>query len=177
MRDESIFEMQKQQARRVAIIYRQLQFLDSRMLAYEKVLSSTWNKLRALFSRKWMMAQVEKEQLEILRIHDEQIKEASEKAQEEKAKPKLTIVGANGISKLCLLFTVSVFASGCVSLKTHRLAMKECALVQGNLRNEINAKTDRLRRFNQINEDGSLRTKRNDDSKGWDQNDGSNDEQ
>lgn len=176
MRDGQIFEIQKQEAKRLAMVYRQLQFLDARIAAYETVLSSTWNTLKAIFNRSWLMKQVEIEQLKILREHDQAIRESIEKAKEEKAKPKLTIVGSNGISKLtaiCLFLLVS----GCVTSKTHREVIRQNDLKVRSLQNEINAKTERLRRFNQINEDGSLRTKRNDDSKGWDRHEGSNDQQ
>ena len=191
MRDEKIIQAQDQERKRAAVIYRQLQFLDSRFLAYEKVLGSTWNKLKSIFNHKWLMKEVERVQFEILREHDKAINEAAERAKEEKSKPKLTIVGANGISKLVILFVAGVFASGCVSLKKYK--QMEYDLVQNQLKtfqeldnckkvskaqeNEIRAKTDRLKRFNQVDEKGNLRKlnmfKGDVDPNGWDGPDGS----
>lgn len=54
-------------------------------------------------------------------------------------------------------------------------ADRQCLALQAKINSQVNAiqvdlasKNERLRRFNQLNEDGTLRTKKSDDSKGWD---------
>lgn len=191
MRDEKIIQAQEQERKRTAIIYRQLQFLDSRFLAYEKVLGSTWNKLKFIFNHKWLVKEVERVQLEILKEHDKAMMEAAEKANEEKAKPKIKIVGANGIPKLGLMLVAALLSIGCVSLKKHndiiasisksdfssKSELEQCQREQAQMRNELKAKTDRLRRFNQVDENGNLRKlnlfKGEVDPNGWDGPDGS----
>lgn len=191
MRDGQILEIQKQEAKRLAMVYRQLQFVDTRISAYEKVLSSTWNKLKAMLNHAWLIREVEKQQLEMLKAHDDVIREKAEKVKEEKVKTKLTIVGANGISKLGIVLIAGLFASGCVSAKKFRkmeadmahnqlqtfVALEECRKAYKVQSNELRAKTERLKRFNQLDEQGNLRKlnifKGDVDPEGWDGPDGS----
>lgn len=172
MRDEKIYQMQDSERRRFGMVYRQVMFLSSRHDAYEIVLSKPWARIRALFSNTWLRREVDSVQLRIVNEHDELVKKNAELAQAEARKPK--IVGLNG--KVLAIIFMSVLSTSCVSMTKHKRLQERYRIDVATLTNEVNAKTQRLRRFNQINEDGSLRVRKNDDSKGWDQNEGSNDE-
>lgn len=99
MRDDQVYHLSKENDKKVmaldnkiAAIYRQMQFLNSRIQAYEKVFSDRWQILRALFHPAWLKAQVDIEQMELLKKHDEGIKAAAEKLKEEQHKPTLVKV-------------------------------------------------------------------------------------
>jgi hypothetical protein len=65
------------------------------------------------------------------------------------------------MKRLILLCGVMVMAGGCVTKKTMLQAVDEaemrCQFTIRGIQAELDAKTDRLRRFNQVNPDGSLR--------------------
>lgn len=96
MRDESIFLMQQQQAKRLSMIYRQLVFLDTRLQAIEFTLSSPWEILMTIFRPSQFWKKVNNLQVGLMHRHDEEIKSRVEKQKEESKKPKLTIVNQNG---------------------------------------------------------------------------------
>ena len=93
--------------------------------------------------------------------------------------------------KMIVILALALIAPACASKSQLQKARTEgfteadrqCLELQGRiqeriaqLKSDLAAKNERLRRFNQINEDGTLRTKAVDDSKGWDKQGGSNDE-
>lgn len=96
MRDNQIIERQYNDAKRISMIYRQMVFIDTRLQAMESVFKklSWWE--RVFLSPADLFQRIDKIHLEVMRLHDEQLKQANE---EQKAKPKLTIVGANGALK------------------------------------------------------------------------------
>ncbi len=173
MRDEKFFQMQEMEQRGRAALYRQLQILASRTEAYEIVLDSTWNIMKAVFIPGWLKKSVDMVQMDLIKKHDETMKAAIEKQKQEKAKPKLTIVGST------LVLILSFLMVGCVSKKNYDELQKnfsDCQSVVGPMNHELNTKNERLRKLNQLNEDNSLRTKKSDDRKGWDAQKGANDE-
>lgn len=172
MRDEKIYQMQDSERKRFGMVYRQVMFLSSRHDAYEIVLSKPWARIRALFSNAWLRREVDSVQLRLVNEHDERVKQNAEMAKAEARKPK--IVGLNG--KVLVVLLIAFMPTSCVSISKHKRLQERYRIDMARITNEVNAKTERLRRFNQINEDGSLRSKKNDDSKGWDQNEGSHDE-
>ena len=95
MRDGQILQRQQIDGRRIAMIYKQMVFIDTRMQAMESVFKNLtfWERLH--LSPNEVIKRVDKLHLEILRLHDKQLKEVQET---EKATSKLTIVGANGVS-------------------------------------------------------------------------------
>lgn len=169
MRDTKIYEMRDQEAKRLAMLYRQVQFIQTRIDAYEKVLSTTGSVFKAFLNRSWLKYEVDRVQVELLKEHDEMIKASVEKAKEEAKKPKLSIVGANGISKLTVAVLMLFVISGCVSKKTYNHGLKdsyqsgykaadqECIGLQKKYISYIESLKDRLKRFNQIDENGELR--------------------
>lgn len=172
MRDDKIYQMRNEEFRRMAAMARQLLFVETRQEAMELVMSSTSNVLRGIFNTSWLKRQIDQEQVKLLQGHEDRAREYREKERQEEAKPKLSI-GANGLSKLVGFIFVLSFL-GCVprayyqnKVEILEHANSECLAKVKTQDNEIKQKTDKLRRFNQINEDGSLRTKVNDDSKGW----------
>jgi hypothetical protein len=93
VRDDQILQRQQNDAKRISMIYRQMVFIDTRFQAMESVFKKlTWFE-RVFGSSKDIMQKVDKLHLEVLKLHDEQLKAANE---EQKSKPKLTLVGANG---------------------------------------------------------------------------------
>ena len=75
-------------------LYKQIQFLNTRMRAYEKVLSSRKAMLKAIFNPEWLKQAVDVAQLDFLAEHDREMREAAEKVKAERPKAKLTIVGS-----------------------------------------------------------------------------------
>lgn len=175
MRDDQVFKIQQDLSGNIATIYKQLLFLDSRMQSYEMVLSDRKSMLKAIWSPKWLKGAVDKFQMNLLQKHGKQMDEAVKKRDEESRKPKITLLKAVSVAVLSLgLF------SGCVSMKVYKADIKksyehgykdadaECIKLQERIKPYVIGLQERLRKFNQLNEDGSLRTKKVDDSKGWD---------
>lgn len=172
----------------MAMLYRQVQFIQARVDAYEAILSNPLNVLRGIFRRKWLKQRVGELQLALIQKHDAELKQAVEVVKAEKMKPKLTVVGANGIPKLALVLVAALAFSGCVTKRVYKAdvekartegyekANRECLALQQKIAIYVTSLQDRLRKFNQLNEDNSLRTKKNDDSKSWNANQGANDE-
>lgn len=93
MRDNQILERQMNDAKRITMIYRQMVFIDTRLQAMESVFKKlSWFE-RIFLNQEALFQRIDKLHFEVMRAHDEQLKQANE---EQKAKPKLTIVAANG---------------------------------------------------------------------------------
>ena len=164
-------DMNDRRAKNEALLYRQFQFLNTRMEAYETVLSSRKAMFRALWNPKWLKAAVDAIQMALMKAHDEKMKAIVE----EKKKPKLA-VPKPGLTVVTALLLGLLF-SGCVSKRYHDFALGEatvkiqdCEKVNRALVNEIAAKTKRLDAFNQVDEYGRLRPLRKweGDTEGWD---------
>lgn len=97
MREFEVRAMHEADARRMSLILRQFEFMKTRFDAYETVLSSRKAMFRALWNPAWLRRAVDAVQATYLNMIDEQRKAAAEKVKEEASKPKLTIVGANGL--------------------------------------------------------------------------------
>lgn len=82
MRDDSIMRMHEANVRRVMLLLRQFEFLETKIRAYEYILSDRWSILKAIWNPIWMKRCVDNKQKELLserkRMMDEVI-----------AKPKL----------------------------------------------------------------------------------------
>ena len=87
--------MQKDEARKMASLFRQIQFLNLRLLAYEQIVSKPWVAMRGLFQPQWLWQKVDKLQMQFIKEHDEEVA----KAIEVQKQPKIDIIGANGIIK------------------------------------------------------------------------------
>lgn len=90
MRDERIYQMNESNFRRVMLLLRQFEFLNTRQLAFEQILSSGWKmRLIALFSFESFIRLVDNRQKELL---------AACKEEEKKARmmPKIIAVSGNG---------------------------------------------------------------------------------
>lgn len=98
MRDGEIMQRINGVEKRLAGIYRQNIFLETRLRAYETVLSKPWA-IRAMFDAKWLKAQVDRVQMEFIREHDAETMKRAEEVKEKAMKPKLTIVNSNGMVK------------------------------------------------------------------------------
>lgn len=99
MRDDQILNLHNDEKKRLAIIYRQVMFIQTRIEAYETVLSNRWNVLRGTFDPQSIKKLVDMEQLRLIRKHDEEVRENEEKNKQERLKPKLSIISPNGILK------------------------------------------------------------------------------
>jgi hypothetical protein len=94
MRDADVFQREAQTQKRVAMIYRQMVFLDCRVQAFEKVLTEPWALLKAIFNPLAALRRVNNFQIELMKRHDQELTEA---VQERKAKPNLVIARPNGV--------------------------------------------------------------------------------
>lgn len=181
MRDEQILGMNADTARKVFAIYKQCRYLDTRLTAYEMLFENRKAILKAIWNPQWLRTAADAIQLELIKKHDEEIQESAKRAEEEAKKPKLTVVKS-------LAFILAFSLVSCVSIPTNKKQKEqsfnegyakaniECLDLQIKIRDYVYALQERLRKFNQLNEDGTLRSKKNDDSKGWDKNEGQNDE-
>jgi len=194
MRNGNVYDrLNEANDKKVATLYRQIQFIQTRLQAYEIVTFEMGliDVIKSLFSRKTLRTRVDQVQLRLIQEHDQAAKESLEKSKEEKTKPKLTIVGANGISKLTFILVVGALSSGCVSIKKHNkivasmahdnanatALLDNCKKVAKSQENEIKAKTARLHRLGQVDNAGNLRKwhpwEGDTDPNGWDGPDGS----
>lgn len=92
MRDQEVYNQMQATSRKVALIYKQVTFLDSRLQSFESVLqTSTW--WERLFGINHLIQKVDKLHLALMQKHDEELRK---REQEHAAKPKLTIVSPTG---------------------------------------------------------------------------------
>ncbi len=98
MRDGQVYAMQEANARRSGLILGQFTFLETRQRAFEIVCKSStlWKRLRFFWNPQYFMDDVDAVQMILLEDSKKKMAAASEKAKEDAAKPKLTIVGASG---------------------------------------------------------------------------------
>lgn len=95
MRDHEVYRMAKGLQDQTALIYRQVQFLNTRLSAIEAVLESRIGLLKALFSSTWLKNTVDNVQKALLKQHDDEMRALAEKKKEEAQKPKITLL--NGV--------------------------------------------------------------------------------
>jgi hypothetical protein len=96
VRDDQIIQRQNNDAKRISMIYRQMVFIDTRLQAMESVYKKLTRWERLFASSEDIMKKVDQLHLEVMKMHDDQLKDAQEVAKMERSKPKLTLVGANG---------------------------------------------------------------------------------
>jgi hypothetical protein len=170
MKDGFLIKKTQDQAKNISIIYNQLKFIDSRMQAFEKLLENRWDILKAIWNPKGFKKDVDELQIFLLRKHDQNVKEAMQKAQDEANKPKLTIVGSNGFKGVGMAFLlVLTLLTGCISSREYKdmrvkmynegyeAANFDCVNLQLKIKNYIQTLKDRLQKFNQIDSEGNLR--------------------
>jgi len=87
MRDAQVYKMHESEARRVALLYKQFEFLMTRMEAYETVLSSRKAMLRAIWNPAWLKGAVDEIQTALLKVSQEKMREAA---------GKIKVFGTNG---------------------------------------------------------------------------------
>lgn len=172
MRDGQIYKMQENEQQRFALLYRQVNFLNIRMEAYETVLkaSTVTDRIKWLFKPAVMESVVNFKMLALLRQHDEEARERAAKAKEEAAKPK--IVNPFTLKPVAVVLVCVGLLSGCVTMKAHQKALKveqdSCLEARTQQQSyyeklirryqaEIAAKNKRLKSFNQVDEVGNLR--------------------
>lgn len=180
-----MYDMNQRRAANEVLLYKQFQFLNTRMEAYETVLTSRSTMLKAILNPKWLAREVNLRQALLMKAHDDAMREVAKKQKEEAAKPKLTIVGANGIKAMVAIIAFALF-SGCVSNKYHAAkvaeaykvgydqADKECLDLQNRIAGYVNSLKDRLKKYGQLDEKGNLKPlkKWTGDESGWDGPDG-----
>jgi hypothetical protein len=79
MRDSQIHAMSEASTRRFMLLIQQFEFLDTRMMAYEDVLSTTMGKIRACISPGWLKTEVDYRQSKLLAQRKEQMRAAMSK--------------------------------------------------------------------------------------------------
>jgi hypothetical protein len=94
MRDGEIYHGLASMNKRVALIYRQMVFIDTRIQSFEAVFSQPWAILKFLISPRAMFKRVDSLHLELMRNHDENMRQRAA----EEAKPKISIVSAGSIN-------------------------------------------------------------------------------
>lgn len=92
MRDDKIYQMHEANVRRTLLLLSQLEFVQTKIQAYEEVMSSTKSRILAIFKPEWARRVVDNRQKELLAERKRLFEEASQKAAV--AMPRL--VRANG---------------------------------------------------------------------------------
>jgi hypothetical protein len=169
MKDGNVYNITDKINGKLASLYRQLQFLNTRIVSYETVLSSRKAMLMGIWNPRWLKDMVDAMQLELLKKHDEDMFKAKEKAKQEALKPKLSIISpVSGFKAVGLILIVSCLFGGCVSMSTHKKEMKrmydegyeganfECVNLQKRIKTYIESLQERLRLFNQVDPKGEL---------------------
>lgn len=92
MRDATIQAMHSANARRNALMFSRWEFINTRMMAFEEIMFNAplFQKLKYLLSPKTLKNDVD-------RVHTLLMQESKRKAEEAAKKPKINIVGANGV--------------------------------------------------------------------------------
>jgi hypothetical protein len=101
MRDGQVYEMNHRRAQNEAVLYKQIHFLASRMETFENVIrgSSLIDRIRWVSNPFRFIVAVDMAHLRLMKKHEQLAREDAEKAKEQAQKPKITIVGANGLEK------------------------------------------------------------------------------
>jgi hypothetical protein len=96
MREAELRAQRQADMNRVALIIRQLEFVQLRMQALESVIAEV---AKPMFEKDptWLTKRLDEKHMEYLSKAAEEARVMAEKAKEEARKPKLTIVGANGL--------------------------------------------------------------------------------
>lgn len=89
MRDNKIYQMNESNFRRVLLLFRQFEFLNTRQLAFEQVLSTRMNMLKAIWNPEWFRGEVDSRQKELLAACKEEEKKA-------RMQTKIIAVAGNG---------------------------------------------------------------------------------
>ena len=66
MRDDQINRMHEANFRRVMLLLKQFEFLETRNRAYEEVLSTRWARIMAIWDPEWLKRAVDNRQKELL---------------------------------------------------------------------------------------------------------------
>ena len=132
MRDGFLINQYKQQAANIATIYNQLKFLDYRMQAFELVLENRWDMLKAIWNPKGFKKAVDEMQIYLMHKHEQDVKDAVQKAQAEANKPKLTIVGANGFKGVAVVLIAFFLLSAMLAI------VQSCKRLSASLRQRWN---------------------------------------
>jgi hypothetical protein len=77
MRDERIYQMHEANVRRTLLLLSQFEFLQTKIQAYEEVLSTPWLSVQAIFNPAWARRVVDNRQLELLAQRKEAFQKAS----------------------------------------------------------------------------------------------------
>lgn len=66
MRDERIYQMQEANARRCMLLLKQFEFVQTKIQAYEEILSTPWARFMAIISPSKMHRRIDNRQIELL---------------------------------------------------------------------------------------------------------------
>ena len=170
MRDGNIHQLNQQLEKKIAFMYKQIQFLDCRQQAYEMAFNSFWSFAFFIFNRKSFMKNVDKLQLALLQQHDEKIHEMVRQKKEEAMKPKLTLPpSVSSAIKIAVVLISVVSLSSCVTQKKYKKGINaayaegyeankfDCDLKLQAQDKKIASLVERLEKFNQVDANGELR--------------------
>ena len=79
MRDDVIYRMHEANVRRVFMLLSQFEFLNTRQIAFEQILSSRMARFRAIWDYEWLRRAVDNRQKELLSACKRQLEAAKEK--------------------------------------------------------------------------------------------------
>ncbi len=101
MRDSEVYRQLENSNKRVAMIYRQMVFIDTRLQAFESAISEPWAGLKGLFMPENILRRVNKIQMQLMKKHDDELNaqiEAEKKAQTEAYRPTyLSLLTPDGV--------------------------------------------------------------------------------
>lgn len=92
MRDIRIFEMYDTMTNKLAMVFQQLAFVQSRMQAFETIAFDKEAMKRAIDDPEWFKDTVDQIHLKLFNDHNQRIKESVEAAKEDLRKPKIQLV-------------------------------------------------------------------------------------
>lgn len=95
MRESLIYELEKKFTQQFADMYKRTVFLDTRIRAFETVLTQRWVALRFLFRPEKLMQRINRLHIALMTKHDEEMKKSID---ELKTKPKITLVTNGALS-------------------------------------------------------------------------------
>lgn len=98
MRDNELYRLHEAEARRVALLFSQFEFLMTLQHAYELVIqkSGFWRRIAYFLDPLELKKDVDTFQRQLIQESNQKLDEARKKAQEEKKRPRLILPSTNG---------------------------------------------------------------------------------
>jgi len=98
MRDDQIIDIRKRLNGDILLLHNQLVWLRTRQEAYESFYHDRKTKILGFLFPDWAAGAIDKIHLGLMNKYNQEMKEMADKIREDAKKPKIKIIGANGVA-------------------------------------------------------------------------------